>query len=91
MLLVKKYAYDLELLVVAQQFGYKIIEAPVTLHFQREFGRIRLVDILRTWWDTMAIFYRIYILKFYSKNRHKNFQKEKINILHKTNAKIPFI
>jgi len=40
-LLTKRFAFDLELLVIAHRLGYKIIEAPITLGFQREFGRIR--------------------------------------------------
>ncbi|MEK6647254.1 MAG: glycosyltransferase [Candidatus Firestonebacteria bacterium] len=90
-LLVKRYAYDLELLVMAHRFGYKIMEAPVTLHFQRDFGRITLKDMFRTWMDTMAVFYRIRILRFYNKDRHNHLQNEKANVLHKTNVKIPFI
>lgn len=66
-ILVKKYAYDLEILVLAHHFGYKIAEAPVTIHFQRSWGRIGFRSIYDTWIDTMAIFYRMYILHYYDK------------------------
>lgn len=66
-LLVKRYAYDLEALILAHHFGYSVAEAPVTLNFQRKFGRIRFGDIYLTWLDTMAIFYRLYLLKYYDK------------------------
>ena len=61
----KKYALDLELMVVAHGMGYRISEAPITLSFQRVFGRIKWVDIRWIIVDTMAIFYRLYFLKYY--------------------------
>ena len=61
---VKKYAFDLELLVNAHNCGYKIVEAPVTVKFRCKFGRIRLRDMLRMVLDTAAIFYRLRILKY---------------------------
>ncbi len=63
----KRYAFDLELLINAHHLGYKIIEAPITLNYQRFIGRIGLKAIYYTWWDTMAIFYRMYILKYYDR------------------------
>jgi glycosyltransferase involved in cell wall biosynthesis len=65
-ILVKKFAYDLELLVLAHYFGYRIAEAPVAMHFKREeWGRIGVKAIFDTWWDTMAVWYRMYILRYY--------------------------
>jgi glycosyltransferase involved in cell wall biosynthesis len=53
------YAYDLELLVAAMRFGYRIAEAPVQLRFQRQSsGRIGLGSIVSMWSDTLRIFYR---------------------------------
>ena len=53
------YAFDLELLVAANRFGYRIVEAPVELDFQRQqLGRIGLRTILAMTWDTLRIFYR---------------------------------
>jgi len=64
--LIKRYAFDLELLVNAHHLGYKIAEAPVTLNYQRFMGRIGLKAIYHTGLDTLAIFYRMYILKYYN-------------------------
>jgi glycosyltransferase involved in cell wall biosynthesis len=64
-LLIKRFAFDLELLVNAHHLGYKIVEAPVTLSFQRRFGRIRWQDVLNISLDTLAVFYRLRILKYY--------------------------
>ncbi|MFH1856842.1 MAG: glycosyltransferase [Candidatus Omnitrophota bacterium] len=65
--LIKRYAFDLELLVIAHHFKYKIAEAPITLHFQRPFNRIKMSHIWHTAWDTLAIFYRMHILHYYDK------------------------
>ena len=65
--LVKRYAFDLELLANIHHLGYKIVEAPVTLNYQRIMGRIRLKDLYHTGIDTLAIFYRMYILRHYDR------------------------
>lgn len=62
----KKYALDLELMVVAHRMGFRISEAPITLSFQREFGRIKWTDIHLIIVNTMAIFYRLHFLKYYN-------------------------
>lgn len=61
----KKYTLDLELLVVVSRLGYKITEAPITLTFQGKFGRIGWAAIRNIITDTMAIFYRLYLLRYY--------------------------
>ena len=64
--LVKRFAFDIEVLANAHHLGYKIVDAPVTLEFQRgAFGRIRAGDIYKIILDTFAIFYRMHILKYY--------------------------
>lgn len=64
-LVAKKYALDLELLVAANQLGYKVAEAPIKLDFRRQFGRISWNDARNIVVDTMAIFYRSRILGYY--------------------------
>jgi len=67
-ILVKKYAFDLEILVNVKRLGYRIVEAPVEVLFRRRnMGRIRLKDLYYTWLDTMAIFYRLHILHYYDR------------------------
>ena len=78
-LLVKKFAFDLELLVNAHHLGYKIVEAPIILKPQRSYGRIGPSAIITTGWDTLAIFYRMHILRYYDRidyYRRKNLAKE---------------
>ena len=78
-LLVKRFAFDLELLVNANHLGYRIAEAPIVLNSQRRFGRIGPKSVFVTFWDTLTVFYRMYILKYYDRigyHRRKNLAKE---------------
>ena len=68
-ILVKRFAFDVELLMVAHHIGHRISDAPIEINFGREqkIGRIRVIDILNTYWDTLAIFYRMYLRRYYIK------------------------
>jgi glycosyltransferase involved in cell wall biosynthesis len=66
LVLVKKYAFDLEILVNVKRRGYRMAEAPVEVLFRRnKLGRIGWRDLYKTMLDTLAIFYRLNILKYY--------------------------
>jgi hypothetical protein len=78
-ILVRKFAFDLEVLVNTHYLGYRITEAPIILKPQRRFGRIGSCAIFTTIWDTLAVFYRMRILKYYDRidyYRRKNLAKE---------------
>jgi cellulose synthase/poly-beta-1,6-N-acetylglucosamine synthase-like glycosyltransferase len=64
-LIIKCFALDLELLVVAHSLGYKVAEAPVEIKFHRPMGRITWPDIRGIVIDTMGIFYRMHVLGYY--------------------------
>ena len=66
-MLVKAYAFDLELLAIAKQRGATIAEAPVEIHFGSKFGCLRPNTVKTMAIDTLAIFYRLKILKYYEK------------------------
>jgi len=73
-LLVKKYAFDIEMLAVAKRLGFdKIHDGPVEMNAARM--KYSSVDASTVWsmlWDTMAVFYRLKILKYYDDlRRHK--------------------
>lgn len=75
-LLVKKFAFDIEVLVVAHNLGYsKIVEAPVELNYDFKGSLITknlFKELIRTLWDTIAIFYRLRIQGYYKdKNKRK--------------------
>lgn len=66
-ILVKKFAFDLEVLANAHRLGFKIAEAPVALNAKRRWGRIGPLAVFTTLQDTMAVFYRMYILRYYDR------------------------
>ncbi|MBS3069313.1 glycosyltransferase [Candidatus Micrarchaeota archaeon] len=67
-MLVKKYAYDLELLVLARYGGFHIKDAPIELKYGIDFGSgVDVRQIFWIFWDTMAIWYRLKVLKYYDR------------------------
>ncbi len=70
-IIIKRYAFDIEVFAVAQKLGYtRIYEAPIKLNFNgvstitsTGFWKI----ILSMLWDTAAVFYRLRILHYYDK------------------------
>ena len=74
--MVNRYAGDVELLANAHRLGYSIVEAPVELNYQT-FSRISLKDIWCMFVDTMAIFYRMYFLRYYDRINHHSHKKFK--------------
>ncbi len=65
--LVKRFAFDLELLANVHHFGYRIAEAPVEVNFKRVASRLRLGAVWNVFVDTLAIFYRMRILGYYDR------------------------
>lgn len=71
-LLVKRYAMDIEMLAVAKRLGFKrIYEAPVELSFNEDTSTIDWSTILKMFWDTLSVFYRLKILRFYDDGNWK--------------------
>lgn len=66
-MLVKAYAFDLELLAVARERGAKISEAPVVIRFGAKFGALKIRTVREMVHDTLAIFYRLRLLHYYAK------------------------
>ena len=70
-IIVKKFAFDVEVLTVAYKLGFtRIYEAPIKLDFSKassvtstNFWKI----VLQTFWDTAAVFYRLKIIHYYDK------------------------
>ncbi|GIW61548.1 MAG: dolichol-phosphate mannosyltransferase [Patescibacteria group bacterium] len=75
LLVVKRFAFDVEVLAVANHRGFsRIYEAPIRLQFNNassitnsNFWKIILLML----WDTFAIFYRLHIIRYYER---KNLQ-----------------
>lgn len=82
-LLVKAWAFDVEMLAVANSLGYnRIYEAPVKLKIEfggtsvltsKKFTRTIIGFIL----DTLAVFYRLNIVHYYDYTNRKNWVKHK--------------
>lgn len=65
--LVKRFAFDLELLAVAWHFGYRrILEAPVDIEYTFS-STTNVRAVFWVLWDTAAIFYRLHIRRWYDR------------------------
>jgi len=65
-LVIKAWAFDLEVLVVASHLGFKrIIEAPVNLKMRRFGSKVSFFTIRNILIDTLAIFFRLHFLHYY--------------------------
>lgn len=70
-LLIKRYAMDIEMLAVAKHLGFtRIYEAPIEVIFDKRTSGVNLSPFsanspFRVAWDTLAVFYRLRILRYY--------------------------
>ncbi|HET7098866.1 MAG TPA: glycosyltransferase [Patescibacteria group bacterium] len=86
-LLVKAFAFDIEMLSVANYLGYKrIYEAPVELKMKFSnastiMSKGFLKTVLSVFIDTLAVFYRLHILHYYDYKNRKNWIIPKYLIL----------
>ena len=62
----KRYAFDLELIVVTSLLGYNISEIPVVIEFKKK-NRIKIKDVWKMLLDTLGIYYRAKVIKYYNK------------------------
>jgi len=67
LVMVKKYAFDLELCFLAQKHGFRFVEAPIHIKYQFSGSGIGSRSILGMFIDVLAIRYRYTILKYYQK------------------------
>ncbi len=74
-LVVKRYAFDIEMLAVSHALGFKrIFEAPVEFSYDSNFtvNSSNIITILRMLQDTMAVYYRLVIRRYYSRKNRNN-------------------
>lgn len=74
LLLVKDFAFDIELLAVAYRKGFRnIYESPIELESSADkdtstvFSKGFIRNVIRMIWDTLAVFYRLKIRHYYDK------------------------
>lgn len=66
-LLIKRWAFDIEMLAVANYLGYKkIYESPIELRHVKFNSNVNRKVVFNMLWDTCAVFYRMHILHYYS-------------------------
>ena len=66
-LAVKRYAFDVELLAVANLFGLKVVEMPVNLRMRALFS---LREVWRMFVELLGITYRLRVLRWYQRAIH---------------------
>lgn len=64
-MLVKAFAFDLEVLSIAHAKGFKVAEAPIHLQFGEKLGCLSWSNVKQVMKDTLAIFYRLRVLRYY--------------------------
>jgi len=80
----KRFAGDLEMLVVAKKMGFeRIYEAPIKLNY--DFAEISSAatanSIFRIVMDTLAIFYRSKIIKYYDKSHLRTIEPSDLKVV----------
>lgn len=66
LLLVKRFAFDLEVLAVGAEFGFdRVVESPVELHYRFTGTSINWRAVKNMLQDTLAIAYRIHVRHWY--------------------------
>jgi len=75
-LLVKSFAFDIEMLSVAKHLGFKNIhDGPVEMDGSKFINSsVKFNTIFNMWWDTMAVFYRLRILKYYDDGNNRKWR-----------------
>lgn len=64
-MLCKSFAFDLEMLSICHAKGYKVTEAPIRMEFGSKMGCLSTKNVKLVMADTLAIFYRLRILRYY--------------------------
>lgn len=64
-MLVKRFAFDVELLSIAHSAGYKVVEAPIKMEFGSKRGALTSANVKTVIIDTLAIFYRLRVIRYY--------------------------
>lgn len=81
LLLIKRYAFDLEVLAVGAEFGFdRFVEIPVKLDYRFSGTGINWGAVRRMFIDTLAIGYRIHIRHWYVR-QFAALQRERMEIL----------
>jgi glycosyltransferase involved in cell wall biosynthesis len=75
-MLVRRYAFDIEMISIAHRLGYRLTQCPVQVEFSGKRGSVTIKNIYNMFLDTLAVFYRLRILKYYDSWRHKDHSRK---------------
>lgn len=64
-MLVKRYAFDLEMLAIAHGQGFRVSEAPIRMDYGNKVGALTWDNVRTVMTDTLAIFYRLRLIRYY--------------------------
>lgn len=86
-LLVKKFAFDIEILAVARHLGFRrIFEAPIKINIKAFVNTSTVKDLKQLLMatgdmviDTLAVFYRLYILRYYDNQNWRAWRNRNIS------------
>ena len=74
-LAVKRYAFDVELLAVANLYGLKVVEMPINIKIRSLFNPM---DVWRMFVDLLGITYRLRVLRWYQRSIHGPFRAQQL-------------
>lgn len=74
LVVIKRYAFDLELMFLAEKHNFRTVEAPIFLNFKDKVSGINPKSIFGMFLDVLGIRYRYTILRYYQKKYHENFR-----------------
>jgi len=81
LLLIKAYAFDLEVLAVGAEFGFdRVMEIPIELDYRFSGSGINLHAVRMMFQDTLAIAYRIHLRRWYVR-QYARLQRERMDVL----------
>jgi len=75
-MLVRRYAHDIELLSIAHRLEFHFEPCPVKLEFSEKHGSATLKNIYNMFIDTLSVFYRLKILKYYDNWQQKDYSHQ---------------
>ena len=89
LLLVKRYAFDLEVIAVGAEFGFdRVRESPVRLDYRFTGTGINWEAVKRMFLDTLAIAYRIHLRHWYVR-QFASLQRRRMEEASRTEADLP--
>ncbi len=72
-MLVRRYAHDIELLSIAYHLGFHFQPYPVKVDFSDKRGSVTINNIYNMLIDTLSVFYRLEVIKYYDSWKPKNY------------------